>query len=347
MGHPAENNKTPFAFLPLFVSDEDGRDVLSCITKGTFAMTAAGLQAVEEQVPVDLAGRRNGPSEESSYRYEPEGAFVKPATDVVLVGHAHAPAPGTRTVDVGVRVGSVQKIARVFGDRYWIKQGLSVTATPPEPFERIPLVYELAFGGWDRADEDPAKWGYEPRNPVGCGFGDPLRASPRRGVRLPNIEDPARLITRYGDRPPPTGFGFVSPDWLPRSGYAGTYDEAWDAGRKPLLPVDFDRRFFNAASGGLVAPGYLRGDEDVVIVNASPTPQLRFKLPGVPPPECRVELRGGEERVLRSQLDTVIIDADEGVVFLLWRAYTSVGNGPHDVVAIEVATDDAARAAPA
>ena len=344
MGHPVQENKTQYELLPLFVSDEDGIGVLACIVKGAFVLSSSGaLEALAEPAPVDLAGTRNGPEEDSSYKYEPEVAFVKPATDVVLIGHAHAPSPGARVVDVGVKVGPVQKIVRVFGDRFWVKQGRDVVATRPQLFERMPLVYERAYGGWDKADPDERQWRFDPRNPVGRGFGDPLRMVGEGSLPMPNLEDPHHPIKRYGDVPPPAGFGFVSPDWQPRARYAGTYDEAWEKERKPLLPRDFDRRFFNAASPGLVAPGYLRGDEDVVVVNASPTPQLRFKLPGVPPPECSIELRRGGTSVLRTNLDTVIINTDENLVFLLWRAFMRVPNGPHDVVAIEAAGANSSR----
>ena len=56
----------------------------------------------------------------SSYKYEPEIALFKPATDVVLIGHAHPPGGGATQVDVGIKVGPVQKVARVFGDRFWL-----------------------------------------------------------------------------------------------------------------------------------------------------------------------------------------------------------------------------------
>ena len=46
--------------------------------------------------------------------------------------------------------------------------------------------------------------------------------------------------------------------------YAGTYDKKWQEERAPLLPRDFSKRFLNAAAPGLVAPGYLRGDETVI-----------------------------------------------------------------------------------
>jgi hypothetical protein len=160
---------------------------------------------------------------------------------------------------------------------------------------------------------------------------------------MPNVEDPNHLIRRYGDKPPPAGFGFTSPDWQPRAQYAGTYDEAWDKERKPLLPNDFDARFFSSASPGLTAAGYLNGGEDVVAVNAAPTSPLRFKLPGVPAPVCRLGLRTGKTAVLRANLDTVIVNTDEMRVFLIWRSSARVVTGPHDVVAVDVGAEGSAR----
>ncbi len=284
MGHPAIKNNSEFEFSPLFAADEEMRPVLATAVKATFTISPQSeLSLAEEQRPLLLAGEADGDPDCPSYKYEPEAGFVKDSTDVVLVGSAES-SQAVPFIDVGLKVGPVQKVVRVFGDRYWVKQDGRIFATKPQPFDTMPLVYERAFGGWDKADKDEKNWRYEPRNPVGVGFGDPLRFVEEGKVPMPNIEDPQHLITRYGDTPPPAGFGFISPNWQPRAQYAGTYDEKWDKERKPLLPTDFDRRFFNAASPGLIAPGYLRGDEDVMIVNASPVPKLKFKLPGIPPP---------------------------------------------------------------
>ena len=108
----------------------------------------------------------------------------------------------------------------------------------------------------------------------------------------------------------------------------------WGETRRPLLPRDFDRRFFNAAPPGLVAPGYLRGDEPVAIVNASLRGALAFRLPGQPPPAVTVQL-GGDVRP-RMQLDTVVLDTDSHQVLLLWRGHVLLDNGLHDVRTIAV-----------
>ena len=158
---------------------------------------------------------------------------------------------------------------------------------------------------------------------MGVGF----RASSSRfeeGLRCPNVEDPARPFKGWGDRPTPAGVGFTSPSWQPRASYAGTYDERWTKERAPLLPKDFDRRFLNAGAPGLVAPGYLRGDEPVNVTGVSPAGGLSFRLPGVAPPAIRVEHRGREDVTAETSLDTVIVDTDDGRLFLLWRTQVPV-----------------------
>jgi hypothetical protein len=54
-------------------------------------------------------------------------------------------------VDCGFRVGAVQKVVRVFGDRTWASHS---RPTPPQAFEKMPLVWERAYGGVDRRSDD-------------------------------------------------------------------------------------------------------------------------------------------------------------------------------------------------
>ena len=300
MGHPAIENRTQLAVEPVFIADQDGRPVVVPVVKATYEIRDRGTLALaEQQRPVCLTGERNGPGDPASWKYEPEVALGKPATDVVLIGSAHAPAVITRELDVTVRVGTLSKTVRVIGNRTWVKRiGGVIGMTDAEPFEQIPLTWENAFGGWDRSDPNPDKHALEPRNPVGTGF-RARRASYEDGIRLPNVEDPARRLKSFGDTPPPAGLGFVSPDWIPRSLLAGTYDATWMRTRMPLLPVDFDHRFFNAAPAGLVADPHLRGDEPVAISNATPRRELAFRLPGVPPPRCTLALRPSSCRTSR------------------------------------------------
>jgi len=336
LGHPKIENGTPFAFEPLFIADEELRPIVVTVIKDTYNFDVDGsVWLADEQIPVNPAGELWIDATESSYKYEPEIAFFKPATDVVLIGHAQPLNRGATQVDVGIRVGPVQKVGRVFGDRFWVltKQGVVLSRTAP--LERVPLTWENAFGGHDETGSTPDCAALEPRNPVGTGFGTPLERDGDH-LRLPNIEDPNQLIGGYGAVVAPCGFGFTSPSWQPRARFAGTYDESWNKTRKPLLPADFDRRFFNAAAPGLVAPGYLRGDEDVVVLNTTAVPRLSIRLPAVPPPMCRVVLRGQQDTQLSTNLDTVIVNTTEQQLILLWRAYALAAGGPHDVTALVV-----------
>jgi len=328
---------------PVYVSNEEGQSLLVGILKNAYLLNSVNLKS-EVEIPLCYSGEYWGDPEVSSYKYEPETAFAKPATDVVLIGHAYAPRTGVKETLVSLQVGPLKKTVKVIGDRVWGKVLGKTMMTNPLPFEKIPLIYERAFGGWDRSHDDPAQHTFEPRNPVGTGFRS-KKGKFEEGIRLPNLEDPKHPLKSYGDTPPPAGFGFISPNWQPRASFAGTYGEKWMKERMPLLPTDFDRRFFNAASPGLIAQGYLKGNEPVLIENASANGRLMFNLPGVPPPKIHVELRGGVHHDLTTNLDTVIINTDENLLFLIWRTHLVVKRGPHDVVAIRVTAEGVPAAA--
>lgn len=342
MSHPTVENQTPFAFEFMGLADEEGRPLLLLVVKATYALGNKGLELAEQQVPVSWGGVPWGEPGESSYRYEPECAFIKPATDVVLIGHAHAQQQGATEVLVALQVGPLKKVVRVMGERTWFRSLGRVSMTKPLPFERIPLTWERAFGGWDRSDAHPQRHSFEPRNPVGRGF----RASPRsfeEGLLLPNLEDPEHPLREFGQQVPPVGFGFTSPHWQPRAALAGTYDDNWSRTRKPLLPRDFDRRFFNAAPPGLVAPSYLRGNEPVTLLNASPEGRLAFSLPGQPPPAVTVQLADTEDVKPAMHLDTVILEADSRQILLLWRGHVLLREAPHEVRALRVCYTETPR----
>jgi hypothetical protein len=298
--------------------DPRGIDSLYTVVKGTFALDrldARGVPArADQQLPPVLADEHHGRPGESSIRAPSDVALVKPATDVLLMGSAYA--PGGRAVtwmDVTLAAGPLHKTVRVFGDRVW-RDGTTVTATAPRPFERMPLVWERAYGGVDRAGAEPRG---EPRNPVGAGFRAPDGEKPLEGLPLPNLEDPADPVRDWKDTPAPAAFAPVAPHWLPRRSFAGTYDEAWQSGRAPYLPTDFDPRFFQLAPPGLVAPGYLQGGEVVDVTGVTPQGRLRFCLPTL---RVQVEyaVNGGTETP-PVNLDTVLVEPDEGRVVLVWR----------------------------
>ncbi len=329
-------NETPFAVEQLFLMDENGRDILVLVVKATYQIKGTSrLEIADRQLPVNVSGEYYGDPGKSSIKYEPEVASVKLSTDVALIGHAYADRHSVTEVDVMLRIGTLRKRVRIFGDRRWTAAKGFKSISAPAPFQKIPLVYERAFGGRDNADSDPEKHSYEPGNPYGTGYGAFVE-----GKKLPNLEDPDRCIKDPGDTVSPTGFGFIGPECEPRMRYAGTYDEGWMKKRMPLLPEDFDPRYYNAAHPDLIAQGYLNGDEPVEIINASVNGHLKFNLPGTLPPEAVVVMKDETRHGINTNLDTVIINTDENILFLLWRGNVDVHGHIHDINSVKVNMSD-------
>lgn len=331
MAYQGFQNTTPFAAEPLLLTDEEGAGVLTLVAKGTFDITRAGLAPAAEQAAIVKAAKYRGAPDASSLEAESEATFGKAATDVVILGHARPERGRVEELDVTIAIGRLEKQIRVFGDRVWRRTLGLYSISPPKPFDRMPLVWERAFGGWDRSSPDPAEHAAEPQNPVGTGFVRHAEGRDVEGMSLPNLEDPASLIERPTDRPAPAGTGFVAPHWAPRRRLAGTYDEAWRERRFPRLPADFDRRHNNVAPPDLQAAGFFRGGERVEIVNASERGALRFELPQTKL-EAAWRLRGEPERVEPMVLDTVVIDTDAHRVSLVWRASARIHRRAHDLV---------------
>jgi hypothetical protein len=73
-----------------------------------------------------------------------------------------------------------------------------------------------------------------------------------------------------------------------------------------------------------------------VVENASPLGRLGFRLPGLAPPECRIQLKAMPDARPALALDTLVVDTDDDRVALLYRGSAPLRDGPHDVVAIEL-----------
>jgi hypothetical protein len=140
--------------------------------------------------------------------------------EVLLLAAAHAPAQApVQRMTVSLSIGAARRELLVTGDREWAGEGPSAVPGAPEPFRRMPLVWERAFGGTASVlvDEDSPLDFVDPRNPYGKGFdaAGPARelcrewrAPPPYPVLpparlLPNIEDPAAPVTRWDDAPEP------------------------------------------------------------------------------------------------------------------------------------------------
>src|ERR1700754_4304032 len=89
-------NSTGLAASMFLSPDQAGVDTLYAIVKGTFALDAPLAPGgepplAEEQVPVTLSPVHWGDPATSSLKAASDMYLLKPATDVLLVGHAQAP----------------------------------------------------------------------------------------------------------------------------------------------------------------------------------------------------------------------------------------------------------------
>ena len=306
-------NRTPFAAQLALFPNKQGIDTLHIFVKATLNIGRQWTLADEQKPPTGSDEYWSDDPATSSIKFASDLHIGKPATDVVMVGHAWAPQDTqVSQLDVALSVGHVKKYIRVFGDRHWDNGYIS----SPLPFNAMRLVYERAFGGIHNTDTKIVAG--EVRNPIGCGFAGKRKVKEMNGLPLPNLEDPRQLLQRIGDVVNPAGFGFLSPNWQPRLSFAGTYDEQWQTKQAPYLPSDFDLRFFNMAHPDLVYPGYLTGGEPVQISGVNPNGVLQFNLPEFTI-RADVAVKSRTEQP-NFNLETVLIEPDELLLGMTWRA---------------------------
>lgn len=306
-------NHSPFAAQIGLFPNEQGVDTLYVVVKASFSLTAQP-QVLEEQPPVTLQDEYWGDPESTGIKYAGEMHLRKPTTDVALVGQAWAPGGRHATqLQARLKVGEREKTLLVRGNRVW-QNG---RPGEPEPFERMPMFYEYAFGGTHIVDPDKPEILAEERNPIGRGFRGKRNDQELESMPLPNIEDPRCPVETAGDKAWPAGFAFMPSAWLPRRGYAGTYDEAWQKQRAPYLPKDFDSRFFNAAHPEFIYDRYLAGGEPIELDNLSKHGPLRLQLP-----QCAIDASvriAARTEKPRLNMETVLIEPESERFSMTWR----------------------------
>jgi hypothetical protein len=335
---------SPFAASLDPIVDKDGAEARLAVVKATFDMTPDGsLRVADKQQPVRLNDEYVGEQGRSSVRYESDGAFYKPGTDVVVVGSVFSPGgrPAPR-VNASIEIGPARREVAVLGDRTWECGVLGVSMTAPKPFTEMPICWERSFGGVDPFSSSSGSQTSEARNPIGTGFRTTKSSDALDGLALPNFEDPGHLISSWDQKPPPAGLGYVGRSWMSRITHAGTFDEDWRRNRMPILPKDFDYRFFMGAAPGLALPSFLRGGESVRLINLTRLGQETFRIPAV-----NVWCQGVAKRRRFEEpanLDTIEIDTNDRRIVLTWRyKFAVLVNEAADVVNARIERADSRR----
>lgn len=309
----AVENQTRFATERTFVRDRDGSEIWLVAVRATFDILPTGeLRVSKVQDSVVLAPQYLGEPGHSSLRCDSDLPRTKPGTDVLLNGYAYA--PGGKPVPhvlATLSVGSIKKTLAITGDRTWSRGVLGWKVNEPQPFTKMPITYERAFGGKFPDDATKRQLERANENPVGVGL------NPNEGAIAPNIEYPASSLSSNPTDIRIAGFGAISCAWTPRRQLAGTYDEAWQKNRQPLVPLDFQDKYFFSAPSDQQVPGGLRGGESVELRNLTPNGLLHFQLPrhtfGF-----RTSIDGGSIHH-RGSLHTVLIEPEYPRLIMVWH----------------------------
>ncbi len=312
-------NVSPFAAKHLVTNDGFGRETLLVVVKATFALTGkAELTAKQSEIVV--ADKYHGEPGASSIKSTGELSLFKPQADVIVNGCAYPVRAGDRSVDAILRVAGIEKRLRVFGDRVWLKTPVGYRPSDPLPFEKIPVVYERCFGGSDESLANLPQ--FCALNPVGCGFAGKRSSMQFEDLPVPNVVSPNASLQSPNTDCETVCFSAVAPHWLPRSDFAGTYDEAWRKNVMPLLPKDFDPQYYQVAPQDQILPDYIRGGEAVCIENMTASHLIEFEIP-TQKPLISVNL-GDDVLELTANCDTLQVDCELGQFAMVWRARVDV-----------------------
>ncbi len=265
---------------------------VTIVVKATYGLVNDGQMKQIAPLEIVCEDRHHAPG--GSLAEAMEIAPYLPNAGVVLTGHACAPG-GRPVPSMAVRMA-------LFRDEKLLNKALHVTgdrahaSAAPQPFLKLPLVYERAYGG-PAAQDNPA------------GIGTDLASRPAN-------------VVSAGAPPGPPGFGPIAGAWPARAQFLGGLDRR--ALQEPVaeIPQGFDWRYFQAAPRDQQIDALLGGDWLVLDGLHADVPHLQTRLPSV-----RAQARwhllsasgAGPAHEVELRADTLVVDADRMVGSLIWR----------------------------
>ncbi|MRG97572.1 DUF2169 family type VI secretion system accessory protein [Polyangium spumosum] len=285
------------------------------ITKATFAFAPDAPMSRVDPQPILREEVHHGDNPARSVRFTSDLVPYLARADVLFTGHGYAP-PGEPKERVTTRI-----VVRA-GERVLLDKSLLLKDT--RGFQKMPIVYERAFGGPDVPD-----------NPLGIGAGidegEPTVVSPEGARR-------------------PAGFGPIARAWPLRKRLLGATPRSTLEGRIAEIPPRFDGSYFQAAPPDQRID-FLRGDEHLLLEGLHPSlPRLATRLPGARGVARLFGLSAfgiPEGQPMQLCTDTLRIDGDEQRCTVVCRRWIQL---PHEealdalrvVAGVEVAGEPAA-----
>lgn len=315
-------NETPFPAFGFETELYDRNEYYSLAVKSDFALSARGLERLEDQPPLNMADRYFAEPGESSLVFPSDLIPFRERTDVLVTGQACAPGgEPARAWHARIRAGALKKSIQLTGPRNWRHRTVSGwELTEPAHVLRVPLLYEHAFGGEHPTGEDSPRdvW---LANPVGVGYGGQRKWDTGREWPAPQLLAVDEVLSHQPGKTYRTvGFAPIPGDWAPRVARIGTTDQAWRKNVAPRLPKDFDLRYFNCAPDDQQCEGYLSGDEEVELEGLFED-RRSFRLPALAVTALMAD-HDGIVLPLPMDLSTMHIDLDQSVLTLVWRLTT-------------------------
>lgn len=265
-----------FDAIQLSGSENPRDNFLSVIVKKSYAISDDGFcKELEAAVPLQMNFEFDSENENLLIN-DTDLYLKKPFTDLVIKGHARS-GDSIKSSEVVVEVSGQERILKlsVFGKRFAYRNlNGKILFTETEPVEKVPLEYNYAYGGVDKAGEEKFEFPDQklmesipdfdwrsvspyryPRNTCGKGYLVENNLSALEHIELPNIEDPQMMLTpsnlileKPGNwiyQPMPRATSWVNPEWFPRIAYFGvlpTFDANFQLKMLPELLQKFVER---------------------------------------------------------------------------------------------------------
>jgi hypothetical protein len=342
--------------MAVLAADSLGRPIVSVHVKRAYRLSPNGhCRRAEKPEPLLFAREPEG---DDDYGV-PESDVIpfKKSTDLIVMAQAYS-ARGATSSTVGLRTGTTEREFRIWGPRRCSYSGPgTLRFSSPETFESVPVSYEYAYGGVDPTVPTPETVplgdvfnrppGAYPRNTIGRGYAVFANKERLDGMVLPQIENPADLLTpertvvghpaRWWRQPFPWSLDWFDALWYPRHSFFGTLPDGLPDDDQSLFEVRsgwiepgqrrrwqsraaeerLDARLADAASPALVLP-FLQGQESILLSGVMPGgAPIEVRLPGEVP---RISVRmGGKTEEALVVLNRVLISTLQMGVYLVWH----------------------------
>lgn len=308
--------------------DVTGREHLVVVAKATWSIPSPGQRPRPLPAqPLSHTDHFTGAPGMSALRYGCDIYRFKPRCDLLFDACAQAPeGKPVRHLGVGFRVGPLTKALNVHGRRYWRKTLGGFVLSTPELFTRMPLHYDLAFGGSHayrlRNGEELHETFLD--NPVGVGWAGRHSLDQLANAPAPSLEALDDPIRRPDAKHRPMALGALGRQWPTRLRYAGTCDEHWQQNVFPFMPEDFDERFHQVAPEDQQMD-FPQGGEDVVLLNLVPgRPDVRFHLPALKHMPVRILRKDYSTHTANAVVDTLFFETEQQRFSAVWRTSTPI-----------------------